>query len=249
VKELSGAIFHHLLPFILQQLLNAYFCYSMGFVFRRLFLFFIVLSGCGLAQAQEGMYIPEPKIFNGGLILGANFTQVDGDYYYGYHKVGLTAGGTVCIHFSNTVGLSMDLLYSQKGSRSEVVSQSIAIGTYVESYHMTLNYVEVPVMLHIFDHRLDFEAGLSYAYLVKATEWAAADVPVVIDPVVNHFNNTDLDYIIGVSRRMYKHFYLNARFQYSITSIRSADRIPLGYGYGSKGQYNNMFGLRVVYYL
>jgi len=203
----------------------------------------------GRATAQSNYYEPEPKIFSGGLVLGANFTQVDGDTYYGYHKVGVNAGGIVCVHFSKTVGVSMELLYSQKGSRGQAVYNSYAIGNYIESYHMNLNYVEVPLVLHIFDGRFDFEGGLSFAYLVKATEWVYADVPVVIDPVLNRFNNTDLDYVLGISRRIYKQLYANVRFEYSITAIRPADRIPLGYGYGNKGQYNNLFNVRLIYYL
>jgi hypothetical protein len=216
---------------------------------KRALLLFLVTSGCFRAQAQEGYYIPEPKIFNGGVILGANFTQVDGDSFYGYHKIGLNAGGIVNVHFSNNVGVSIEMLYSQKGSRGVAVYESPAIGTYIEKYNMTLNYVEVPIMLHIFQGRFDYEAGASAAYLVKATEWVQADQPVVIDPVANRFNKSDVDVVVGASRRMYKQLYLNFRFEYSITSIRPADRIPVGYGYGAGGQYNNLVNLRLVYYL
>ena len=208
-----------------------------------LILLYSALAGSGQATAQE------QKVFNGELILGANFTQVDGDSYYGYHKVGLNAGGIVCAHFSSKVGVSLELLYSQKGSRGVSVYESYAIGTYIEKYNMNLNYVEVPLMLHLFKGRYDYEAGISYAQLVKSSEWVQSDVPVVIDPVINRFNTTDLNYIIGLSRRMYKTLYLNARFQYSILSIRPTDRVPYSYSYGNLGQFNNLFNLRLVYYM
>ena len=214
---------------------------------RSIILVILLLASGMRSRAQSNYFIEDPKVFNGGLILGMNFTQVDGDTYYGYHKVGLNAGGTVYVHFTQSFGASMEILYSQKGSRGEDVLESPAIGTYVIKYFMNLNYVEVPLTLHLIVHKFDLEAGMSYAYLIKSSEWVLADQPVLIDPVANAFSKTDLEYIFGMSRKLYKKLYVNARFQYSITSIRPAGRIPLGYGYGNEGQFNNLFNLRFIY--
>jgi Outer membrane protein beta-barrel domain len=197
--------------------------------------------------AQSGYYIPEPKVFEGALVAGANFTQIDGDSFYGYHKVGLDAGGMVYIHFTSTFGLTMELAYSQKGSRGEQISGSVNMGTYVEKYFMNVNYVEVPVTLHYITHGIDMEAGGLYGRLVSSHEWVLTDGPVVIDPVANRFNTSDVDWVVGLSRRVYKQLFANARFEYSLTSIRPAARIPQGFGYGNQGQYNNMFALRLIY--
>ena len=209
---------------------------------------FLLLASLPGAHAQTDYFPGEPKVFNGGLILGANFTQVDGDSFYGYHKVGLNAGGVVYIHFTRTLGVSMELLYSQKGSRGELVTGSQSIGTYVEKYFMNLNYVEVPITFHLIVHNFDLEAGASYAYLISSGEWIEADQPAVIDPVQNRFNTTDFEYIIGAGRRLYKKLYANIRFQYSILSVRPNDRIPYGYSYGNNGQYNNLLNLRFIYF-
>lgn len=214
---------------------------------RRVPVFLLFLTFALHGRAQSDFFLGEPKVFTGGLVLGANFTQVDGDDYFGYHRVGLNVGGIVYTHFTRSFGVSMELLYSQKGSRGEDIIESPAIGTYVTKCFMNLNYVEVPVTLHYTYHRYDAEVGLSYAYLVKSDEWVLADQPVNIDPVVNAFNKTDLEYIFGLSGRIYQKLYANVRFQYSITSIRSSDRIPYGYGYGNQGQFNNMFSLRFMY--
>lgn len=213
-------------------------------MFKRLILSFLFVSAGMAATAQES-----DKVFEGGLIVGANFTQVDGDSYYGYHKVGLNAGGIVCAHLGKHIGISMELLYSQKGSRGVSVYESPAIGAYIEKYNMNLNYVEVPVMLQLFDRRNRYELGASFGYLVKASEWVLSDRPVVIDPEINRFEKTDLNYVFGVSRRLYKTLYADARFQYSIVSIRPSERIPYPYSYGSNGQFNNLLNLRLIYYL
>lgn len=214
---------------------------------KRYLLLFIAILISQLAFAQADYYEPEPKVFSGGLILGANFTQVDGDTYFGYHKVGLNAGGVVYVRFTRVFGASMELIYSQKGSRGESVLESPAIGTYVSKYFMNVNYAEVPVTLHIISHGIDVEAGVSYARLINSSEWVEADQPVTIDPVLNRFNTSDFEYIFGIGRKVYKRLYANIRFQYSITSIRPPERIPIGYGYSDAGQFNNLFNLRLMY--
>jgi hypothetical protein len=214
----------------------------------RLCVLTVVVFTYSNAPAQS--YYEEPlKVFSGGLILGMNFTQVDGDTYFGYHKVGLNAGGVVYVHFTKVFGASMELLYSQKGSRGESVLESSTAGTYVAKYFMNLNYVEVPVTLHIVSHKFDFEGGASYARLIKSKEWIQTDMPVIIDPDHNRYNTSDVELIFGLGREVYKHWFLNLRFQYSLTSVRPPERIPVGFGYGSIGQFNNLFSLRVIYWL
>ncbi len=211
-------------------------------------ILFIFLIATLQAGAQSNYYESEPKVFDGGILLGANFTQVDGDSYFGYHKVGLNAGGVVYVHFTKVFGASLELTYSQKGSRGESVVESPAIGTYVTKYFMNLNYVEVPVTLHVITHHIDVEGGVSYAQLVKSKEWVLSDQPVSIDQDRNHFNTSDLEYIFGLGRQVYKGLHANIRFQYSMTSIRPPERIPHGYIYGNIGQFNNLFSLRLMYF-
>ncbi len=210
--------------------------------------FCLALVAPAILRAQSSYYEVEPKVFDGGLLLGANFAQVDGDSYFGYNKVGLNAGGVVYVHFNKIFGASIELIYSQKGSRGESVLESPAIGTYVAKYFMDLNYAEVPVTLHVIAHKLDVEAGASYARLIKARESIESDQPVSIDPDKNRFNTSDVDMILGLGGKIYKNLHANIRFQYSLTSIRPPERIPVGYIWGNIGQFNNLFNLRFIYF-
>jgi hypothetical protein len=54
----------------------------------------ITLCVCGQTSAQR-YYDDDYRTFYGGLIAGTNFTQVDGDNFAGYHKVGFNVGGVV----------------------------------------------------------------------------------------------------------------------------------------------------------
>src|SRR5574344_2176752 len=56
--------------------------------------------------------------FIGSIIAGGNFTQVDGDMVYGYHKAGLNAGASVMLPLDAKFRwfATVELLYTQKGS-------------------------------------------------------------------------------------------------------------------------------------
>jgi hypothetical protein len=217
---------------------------------RVLLLLFLQGLLCGAhVHAQSGMYIEQPKVFTGGIAAGFNLAQVDGDMYFGYNKPGLCAGGFVRIHFAPRLSTQIEMLYSQKGSRGDAVIESPYLGKYVAKCHIGLNYVSVPVTLQYRYSSVTIEAGASYSRLVKTNEWIVAEPPVIVDVVKNRFNNTDLEYVFGAGTKVYKHLFLNLRFQYSILTIRPIDRVPYSYGYGTKGQFNNLFCVRLMYEL
>ena len=211
---------------------------------KKILVALLFVFGCGGVHAQN-MYGDEPKPFTGALLLGLNFAQVDGDSYYGYHKVALNAGAQVYVHFNTTFGASMELLYSRKGSRGVTETYSPYIGTYFSRYYMDVNYVEVPILLHYIT-KYDIEIGASYNYLINSAEEVLTDQPVIIDPVRNRFNSYDIDFVCGLTRKLYDKYFVNLRYEYSITSIRPSERIPYGYSYGNEGQFNNLFCLRLV---
>jgi hypothetical protein len=215
---------------------------------------FMLLLTCGIHCSAQSYYEEVPKVFTGGLILGANFAQVDGDTYYGFYKVGVNAGATVQVRFSEIFSAGMELLYVQKGVRGLAVVGSQYGSTYAQKYYLDLNYAEVPVLLHIKPGskcptylRADFETGVSYARLINFKEYAENDQPVYFNPTVNYFKNSDVDLVAGINYKIYKNLHLNFRYQYSLTTIRDAARIPVGFGYGNAGQYNNTCTLRLKY--
>ena len=53
--------------------------------------------------------------------------------------------------------------------------------------------------------------------------------------------------VVGMTVKAYKKIHVNLRYQYSIVSIRPDERIPVNFGYGNKGQFNNLFNVRVIY--
>lgn len=214
-------------------------------------LMFSCLFAPAIANARyaPGIYMEEVKPFTGGPLAGLNLAQVDGDMYFGYSKPGLTIGGFVRAHFTERISASMELLFSQKGSKGIAEVDDPFLGKFTARCNIGLNYVEVPVTVRYEVAGIGGEVGMSYSRLLGAKEWILSQPPVAIDAENNRFEENALDYIVGVSRRLNKHVQLNARFQYSAISIRPFNRVPAGYAWGEKGQFNNLFSIRLVYEL
>ena len=209
---------------------------------KVLVLLLAILPGIhSVALAQKDFEMYENRTFYGGLILGANFTQVDGDNFAGYHRVGLNTGGVVYIKMQEHAALSMEVLFSQKGSRSKD-PQITAAGQYITKYGIDLNYAEVPVMINYFDSRKShFGAGFSYSQLATSNEYMNANFPVP-DLSKYPFKKSDINFLLSGSLHMYKGLFFNLRFQYSILSIR--DNVP---NVTRGAQYNNLWTVRLVY--
>ena len=209
------------------------------------------------ARAQEddgephGLYIEQPRVFYGGVVIGANFAQVDGDYFAGYHKMGLNVGGIVYAQVAKHVALSMEILYSQKGSKSTLPEPSSTLpDTYITKYGINLNYAEIPVMINYFDKRKShFGVGVSYSRMVGSSENLRVDSSNVVKNV--DFNNkypfraNAFDVLAGFELHLWKGLFLNVRFQYSIIPIRT-DIPP---NYARSDQYNNLWVVRLMYLL
>ena len=212
--------------------------------FTLVAFFLILLSHNSDAQ---NYYIEDPHTFFGGLVAGGNFTQVDGDNFAGYHKVGFNAGGIVYARFAERIAASMEILYSQKGSRAHR-SQRSNTGAYeIYKYDINLNYAEVPIMLNYFDkNRANFGAGLSYSRLINSKETVTTNNNTFNDTIQLDrfpFKKGDLNFVLGGSLRLFQGFYINLRFQYSLLPVRKEIFKELG----RAEQYNNMWTFRIMY--
>lgn len=216
----------------------------------RLIALFLLPAGAFTARAQDerNPFLNGEKIFLGGLVAGANITQVDGDYLNGYHKVGINAGAIGMVRLGSRLAGSLELLYSQKGSHSVTTSESPYFGTYFAKYTIHLNYAEVPVMLHYFvTPKYHVGIGASYNVLISSREdYNDASYTTVLDPSLYPFSKQTIDGIAGGSMVLWRGLVLNARFQYSLSTIRRLKDIPSGLGF--EHQKNNMLTFRLMYF-
>lgn len=197
--------------------------------------------------AQDAYYVEDPHTFIAGLVGGADFTQVDGDNFAGYHRVGINAGGIVYTRISDNLAVSLEILYTQKGSHSNGERVSNSHAYLIEKYDINLHYAEVPLQLCYFDKRKShFGAGLSFARLITYNETVTTTptLPPSVDLYKDYpFRKYDLNFIIGGNLHLVGGLFLNARFQYSLMPVRK-NIYP---EFGRPEQYNNMWTVRMMY--
>lgn len=218
---------------------------------RALIIIGLLLVGIQGKTYAQSYYVEEQKTFSAGFIFGVNFTQIDGDNFAGYHKFGLNGGGIVYAKVAKNIRASMELLYSQKGSRAHKIKYSNSYKYFIEDYDIKLDYVEVPFMVHYYDKRKSHVGiGASFAQLLSSKETGVLGQPDTTNyPNVNidfedyPFKKIDVNILIGGTLHIYKGLYANLRYQYSLIPIRTA--IPPEYGRDK--HYNNMWTFRLMY--
>jgi hypothetical protein len=196
------------------------------------------------AQNPSYYYLEDPKLFKGGLVAGANFCQVDGDKYAGFFKIGVNAGAVLYARLSDKLSLSMELLYAQKGSKSNFRQNSTSKTLTIVDQRINFNYAEIPILINLFDKRKShIGVGFSYAQLINAEEIIETSPAINYDQGQYPFKKRDLNFIAGANLHLIKGLYANLRYQYSIFPVR--EKVNTEFARGS--QYNNMWTLRVMY--
>ena len=98
--------------------------------------------------------------FKGGLLLGFNASQVDGDTYSGYDKFGLMGGVYVYTPISSMFDVQMEIKYMGKGARKRTSGEDLT------QYRSNLNYIEIPILLRFnTKSKIGVEGGLGFGYL------------------------------------------------------------------------------------
>lgn len=186
--------------------------------------------------------------FKGGLIVGGTLSQINGDDYAGFDKLGLQAGVRGVAVLTNKTELGIELLYSQRGS--QVQDPALPIERNGEPCFdcINLDYVEVPVTFNYLDwaakggnnleyHRIHAFGGLSYARLLNAyTDFQD------IKPVVNDFKKNDLSVTFGATFYMTPHLGLSLRYTKSIFPLFKDTVVPI-----QKSLFVFLYNFQVVY--
>ena len=180
--------------------------------------------------------------FEGGVLVGLNASQVDGDNYSGYHKPGIALGGYVQTNLSRTVYAGMELKFAQKGSRN---IDSLATDGQIK-YIMRLNYVDLPVYFGFrTGERISLLVGVSPGYLISGTEYN--DYGKLTEQDQKAFSEFDLQGLLGFRFQFTKRLFVDLRGAYSVLPIRKQKGDPLWYW--KSNQFNNLLSTTVLYRL
>lgn len=160
------------------------------------------------------LLLAQPR-FRAGAVVGLTASQIDGDLSAGYNKIGLQGGLRVIARLKGRMETSMEILFSQRGCRNELVPNDADPNPFA----LTLNYVEVPLQWHYKDwlvefddsklnyYKASFNVGLSYARLISAkvddeTSWLSGVAP-------DYLKKNDLSFVLGFN------FFANRRLGFT----------------------------------
>ena len=172
--------------------------------------------------------------FDGGVLVGFSATQVDGDGYGGYNRVGLAAGVWVDRELTQELAIRTELKFLQKGSYRQLKDD---LGGITGFYSLRLNYIEMPCLVEYrFRKNIKPFAGLSIGFLWNAKE-SNMDGSYPEDEIAR-FHKVELAGTAGVEYFISKYFSLCASISYSAAPVRPHSG-NISYRL-NQGQYNNV---------
>ncbi len=181
-------------------------------IFKICILSVVLLSSMSQAQGQT---------FRSAIVAGLNASQINGDLIAGFNKLGIQAGLRVSTDLKEKIEASVELLYSQRGSR--------ASGKFASPFSIRINYVEMPLIIGFKDwlkddyHKIRFEAGLSYGRLIHAEQ---EDATGTID--IDYYNQNDISWLAGATFFSSERLAFSARFTQSLNYL-SKENLPTGF--------------------
>lgn len=196
-------------------------------------ILFLTISMIVFAQELDAQRqrIPSKKItniFSAGVLFGANLSQMDGDFFTGFDKMGLSGGIKAYTHLSYNFNLNIELLYTQKGSK--IPHGTIVTAKSKNDRTIGLNYVEMPILAQLklqprkYNSYLEF--GPSFSRLVSTnigeknrSEFRGTSY----NEIQNELNSYELSAIMGLGF-YYEKFDISLRYCYGLSKIYSVEK-------------------------
>ncbi len=150
--------------------------------------------------------------FTAGIKAGLSTSQVDGDTYSGFNKIGFDGGAFVTGKLNEKWTGQFEIIFIQKGSKHNANAE---IADY-NFYLLQLSYIEVPVLLQYHHKKYAFELGPGFGYLINEKEYFNGQDISGISP----FNKKEINFNLGINYIISKKLGIDCRYSYSITPIR-----------------------------
>ncbi len=187
----------------------------------------LFLGICSLSSQQ----------LNYGFFGGITASQVDGDSYSGFNKLGLTAGFFVNNHIEYNIYWQAEIKYVSRGVYKGPADSDPTL--YRSGYH----YVEIPLSVHyLYDEKILVELGTSPEVLVATVYW---DESGIMDPDSYPENRRfGLSVFAGVG------YWFNARMMVGLRYTNSAIpfRDPEEWNNAQyRGYFHNVISLSLAY--
>jgi outer membrane protein with beta-barrel domain len=194
-------------------------------MFRTLYLLFfsMVLISLSALDAEAQYRSKKRKTdnrFNAGLIMGLSLSQIDGDRYTGFDKIGIRGGLKGSMYLNDRLDMVVGLLYNQKGARFEKISNNVNNRPKNRVIHF--DYMEAPILINFKmekekENGFFLETGFSYARLINHRVEEVLLNPttdISFAAIAQDFNSNEFNFIVGVNCFFNDH--IGAGFHYTV---------------------------------
>lgn len=168
----------------------------------------LFLFACSFSNGQA-------QTFKAGAIIGLNASQIRGDASAGFNKLGIMGGLRVAVEAGDKIDVSLEMLYSQKGSYQRVTNNN------PEEFRIIADYIDIPVGINYRDwlveegfYRLHFHGGISYGRLINAKT-----TDIQLEGTVEQFNENDISWFGGASYYFNENLALTGRYTRSLNLL------------------------------
>ena len=197
--------------------------------------------------------------FSMGVGIGGLLSQMDGDDFEGYDKLGLRVGVRGQAYISPRLDFAVEMNFEEKGSRFE---NDPAITSSDKSRKIALSYAEMPLMLRYFIRRrpgLYIEAGAAISYLLNSRFEVESDAVSLdeFEKLSPSFNRSEWNVLLGggfaISDHLDFYFRTSIGFSHLYRDLETRKALeggqPLGVGETSIYQLRNYlisFGMHYI---
>lgn len=123
------------------------------------------------AQTKRKRTISDSERFSAGLVLGMNNAQIDGDYFTGFDKRGITGGLRGITRLTPRLDFNIEMLYSKKGSKI-FQKRALTSARQKKDRIIDLTYIDVPIffkyLLSNKENIWHIEIGGIYGRLIRS---------------------------------------------------------------------------------
>lgn len=177
--------------------------------------------------------------FGATVLFGGTFSQVDGDQYGGYNKMGFKAGAEVNREINKHWSGAFQLLYADKGSRRRITEEDLLR----EIFILKFSYLEMPLLARYHAGDVSFHFGPSVGVLLNAKRDTGLGF---ID--IDDINRTEIATRVGAS------YHFDEKWSFNLEHSSSLFRIGNPYQGGiylftRNGLYNRLYSVSLSYEL
>ena len=185
--------------------------------------------------------VAQDRFFDAYLLAGPNFSQVDGDRFGGYNKMGFHAGIGITHEFNENWNGGFEILYSTKGSKRRIDPEDPSPQIFV----LSSQYVEFPIVANYSLTSmpdLSFSGGLSIGVNVGGT------VDDGIQKTEAGFKKSEIAFHLGGAYSIQETVSIQLRHTTSL--FRIGDTYANGLNlFNRVGLYNRLYMASIIYRL